>query len=295
MDVVHHALIGGAGYLLGDSRGEGLAGLAFLAGSVAPDLDVALIALGKRFYLKHHQGISHSLLLAPVYALCIGGLLILAEGGNWQWPVFGAAATGLYLHILLDWCNTFRIALFSPFSRKRYSLDAVFFIDGPAWVLTGLFYLSCLLVDVHAAIWGYSLLMGAYIVAKHILHSRLVKSLGPLCAIPGSLNPLEFYVLLRDGRELESYLYNILTGRKKRHLRFPPAAAHYLQLAGKSQVFRDLQGIARALHITEVQEDGNGITIHARDAAVRNFGGKFGETILKFDRSGRLIGEVAHI
>jgi hypothetical protein len=40
MDTVHHALIGGAGFLVAATHQQELAGAAFLAGSVFPDLDV---------------------------------------------------------------------------------------------------------------------------------------------------------------------------------------------------------------------------------------------------------------
>ena len=62
MDIVHHAFIGGAGFVALGAQQQELAGLGFLAGSVFPDLDVVLMAGGKRFYLKHHQGPTHSLL-----------------------------------------------------------------------------------------------------------------------------------------------------------------------------------------------------------------------------------------
>ena len=53
--------------------------------------------------------------------------------------------------------------------------------------------------------------------------------------------------------------------------------------------------VTRAFHITEVQEDAAGTTIHAADIAVRNFGGKFGKTELRFNPQGKLIYEVADI
>ena len=74
------------------------------------------------------------------------------------------------------------------------------------------------------------------------------------------------------------------------HSRFSPAA-----LAARSRVFADMQGICRALTIVEVEQDESGTTLHAADIAVRNFGGRFGRTTMKFDNNGELISEVANI
>ena len=122
MDVAHHALIGGAGYLVGVSADRPLVGLAFLAGNVLPDLDVAFMAGGRRFYLKHHQGPTHSLLLAPLYATGICLLLCYLVGLGWSWGCFVGACLGLLLHVVLDWTNTYGIGLFWPLSSRRYCL-----------------------------------------------------------------------------------------------------------------------------------------------------------------------------
>jgi hypothetical protein len=44
-----------------------------------------------------------------------------------------------------------------------------------------------------------------------------------------------------------------------------------------------------------VSEDAEGTTIEARDLGVRNFGGRFGRAVLRFDPEGRLINEAADI
>jgi len=44
-----------------------------------------------------------------------------------------------------------------------------------------------------------------------------------------------------------------------------------------------------------VKTTDNGITITAADLAIRNFGGKFAKTTLKFDNQGNLTSEMANI
>ena len=71
MDLVHHALIGGIGFISSMEQSSELVGMAFVAGSIFPDLDVVFMLFGKRFYLKQHQSITHSLFLSPLFAMLI--------------------------------------------------------------------------------------------------------------------------------------------------------------------------------------------------------------------------------
>lgn len=293
MDIVHHTLIGGAGYMVAASHGEDLAGMAFLAGSVFPDLDVVFIALGKRFYLKHHQGITHSLLLSPLYALLVTSPLLWLVGLDWK--VLAGALAGLWVHVALDLSNTFRIALLSPWRSARYSLDAVFFIDTVALVLTGLFYLCYGVLHLEAAAYLYPLAFIVYVIAKALLQRRVMAQRGCAFAIPSALNPLEFYVLeQREGRTTTS-LYNALTGRSRNIRHHDALPDRYRELAERSTVFNELGHILRAFQITGAREHGDGLEIEALDLAVRNFGGRFGRTRMRFNAAGELTDELADI
>lgn len=295
MDLVHHAVIGTAGCLAAFSVDQPLVGISFLFGKVFPDLDVLFIAFGKRFFLRNHQGISHSLLLSPMYAAAIFGTLTISLDEPWDWPAYAACLLGIVLHLGLDWFNTYRIAIFSPFTFKRYSLDAVFVIDIVAWALTGLFFGIMRLAGAKTALATYVPLFVAYFLSKLLLRRRVVHRLQPLHVIPSGVNPLAFFVVTRSGQGVSSFLYNALTGsvRKERHYVEPPA--EYARLAESSGLFRDMRRICRAFHIVSTSHAPDGITIQAADIAVRNFGGRFGKTVLKFDRENRLVHEMANI
>ena len=295
MDIVHHALIGGAGFLGALDGDAPIAGVAFIAGSVFPDLDVLFMVFGKHYYLRHHQSITHSIFLAPVYALIISSSLWLLPEIDWAWSVYSGALMGLLLHITLDWFNTFRIALLTPVNQRRFSLDAVFFVDSVAWSLTALFYLLYLYFEYQAMLWLYPVLFTTYIVAKWRLRCWVSSKLQPLFAIPSSLNPFEFYILEKQGKAHVSYLFNVLTRSKSNWRVYHPFGDIYQNLAERSDVFKDMKRVARAFHIVDVQENTADITIHAADIAVRNYGGRFGHTALRFDLAGKLIHEVANI
>ncbi len=272
-----------------------LVGAAFVAGSVLPDLDVFFMVLGKRFYLRHHQGITHSLILAPVFALLPCLVLMQLPGEKSVVLLWLAALAGIGVHVTLDWFNTFRIGLFAPFSRRRFSLDAVFFIDSVALSLTGLFYLLHVVFELTAAEYLYPLAFAAYFLLKLVLHNRVLRELGALFVIPSSLNPVVFYVLEKGEDGLNGYLYNAATRKVRSRQGYPKVDEQFHLLATQSSVFNEIKQITRAFHIVEVTQNENGITIVAADLAVRNFGGRFARTELRFDPRGRLVHEVANI
>lgn len=295
MDIVHHACIGGAGFVALASQEQELAGLAFLAGSVFPDLDVAFMAAGKRFYLKRHQGPTHSLPLAPVYAALLATPVALTLG--WDWAVFFGLCAGLAVHVLLDLFNTFGIQLFWPLTTRRFCLDAVFFIDSVAWALT-LGYLALALTGTIPALAGgagYAALFVAYVLAKLALQRRVKKRLAVDYAIPSAWNPFAFFLFTRRHGKLETATYNALTGQTTNAQTIADAPAEALELAQQSTVFRDMKSILRGLSITRMDRGNDGTILIAQDLAVRNFGGRFGRTELRFDAAGRLRHEMAHI
>lgn len=292
MDIAHHAAIGTVGMLTLQTTGHEVAGVAFVAGSVVADLDVLFMALGKRSYLRHHQEITHSVLLAPLYATVVAALL--SPGLGWNWGAFVAALGAFWLHSALDLTNTFGIVPLAPLSRRRLSLDAVFFIDAVAWAVT-VAAIVALYTWKQAWIGAlYLAVLSAYLGLRLCQQKCVVGRLGCLFAIPSSWHPFEYYVYSEDGKYRTS-LYNAATGRERNVAEIAPADPEIEALAIRSQVYRDMQHIARALRITEVHSDDRGTTIVARDLAVRNFGGRFARTELRFDPEGTLVYETAAI
>ncbi len=296
MDIVHHMFIGGAGFVMAAAAGHEVAGAAFVAASILPDLDVLFMVFGKRFYLQNHQGITHSLLLAPLYAaLLICWPLCWLLNLSWQWPVFFMAWLGLTVHICLDLFNTFRIQLLSPLIKKRFSLDAVFFIDSFTLFLTGCFYLFHVHFKLDITLFWYPTVFVLYFLFKWLLQSKVKQYLNCDFAIPSALNPFEFYVLTIHKEHYQCYIYHVLSQNQQQVKNYDKVEAKYLILANKSQVFKDMCGITRALVITDINEESDTIKITAQDLAVRNFGGRFAKTVLTFDKHENLINETANI
>lgn len=293
MDILHHSLIGAIGYGFCASQDQELAGLAFVAGSVFPDLDALLVVFGRKTYLKYHQGPTHSLLLAPIFALVPPLLCIPLVG--FDILIWLAGWMGLLIHNLLDWLNTFRIALFWPISKQRYSQDAVFFIDTFSWCLTGMGFLCVIYNAAPIAYFFYGTVFMAYLFFRVVLQ-RMVKSrLNVAFVIPSSLNPFLFYILEQVQGGVKTYAYHAIS-KKNSNVRFfeePPVAIR--DLTQKSSVFIEIEKVVRFLFVTSFESKEGRTQIVARDLAIRNFGGKFGETRLLFNEKEELIDEKANI
>lgn len=294
MDILHHTAIGAIGSVALTASGHPVSGMAFLVASTLPDLDVLFMALGKRAYLKNHQGASHSLLVSPFLASLVGVPLMLFLWPDWRFFVFALLA--VWLHILLDVCNTFGVAWLWPLSRRRDCLDAVFFIDLTAWLITGVALVTILMTRIPWVAVVYAVALAGYFVAKAYLQRNGRRRLGCTLAIPSGLHPLELLALDERGKGVRVYTVNVRSGEVRNKRRYEAVPQKYEAMAERSPVYRDMRRITRYLYITEVEERNDGeIAIVAHDLGVRNFGGKFGRTTLRFDKPGNLTHEMANV
>jgi inner membrane protein len=125
-----------------------------VVGAVAgafPDVDVVAQLFGDLAYLRHHRGITHSVLMLPLWALLVAWLMSRCFAGTRRQPgawksLYVIAAAGIGIHIAGDWITQFGTMLLEPFSDRRFGLGAMFIID---LVLSGALLVGLLL----AAIW----------------------------------------------------------------------------------------------------------------------------------------------
>jgi inner membrane protein len=96
----------------------------------SPDLDFVIGFLGPVAYLQHHRGVTHSLLLLPLWAFGVAWVLskILRAPGGWR-ELYGVAALGIGLHIAGDWITGFGTMMLAPFSDWRAAIGTTFIID----------------------------------------------------------------------------------------------------------------------------------------------------------------------
>ena len=96
----------------------------------APDLDFVIGFVGPVEYLLSHRGVTHSLILLPLWAFLLAWVLarILREPRGWR-ALYGVCALALLVHIVGDLITSFGTMVFAPFSDWRAALGTTFIID----------------------------------------------------------------------------------------------------------------------------------------------------------------------
>ncbi|HEU5458324.1 MAG TPA: metal-dependent hydrolase [Terracidiphilus sp.] len=161
MEPITHFLTGACIGRAGLNRKSAYATLAAVLAAEAADLDVVWGFGGPVEQLKHHRGITHTFLFAPVIAgvvvgavWCLHRFLLrrseraaaVAPPGapeprkpqpvHWGW-LYLAALIAALSHVLLDWTNSYGVRPFSPFNPRWYAGSFVFIIDPVLWALLG--------------------------------------------------------------------------------------------------------------------------------------------------------------
>jgi inner membrane protein len=104
-----------------------------LAGAF-PDIDFVARYVSDLAYLRHHRGITHSLLMWPLWSLLLAWLLSFAFAatrgvqGGWK-SLYVVVAAAIAIHIAGDWITQFGTMLLEPLSDARFGLGATFIID----------------------------------------------------------------------------------------------------------------------------------------------------------------------
>lgn len=145
------------------NRKTAYATLAALLAAEAADIDILWGLAGPVEELKHHRGITHTFLFAPVMAGVVVGavwlldramkmygerrakarLLANPQSANavvavqpirWVW-LYATALLASLSHILLDWTNNYGVRPFFPFNAHWYAGSFVFIAEPVAWAL----------------------------------------------------------------------------------------------------------------------------------------------------------------
>jgi inner membrane protein len=160
MEPVTHFLTGACIGRAGLNRTTAYATLAAVLAAEAADLDVLWGIAGPVEDLKHHRGITHTFIAAPVVAGIIVGAIwllhrslearrlrkarILEQDPNaptpqrqpvhWGWLYLTALIAALS-HLLLDWTNNYGLRPLYPFNPRWYAGSFVFIAEPILWAL----------------------------------------------------------------------------------------------------------------------------------------------------------------
>lgn len=227
MDTLTHALSGAlvARVTAAPTPGPGALPLGrrvfvgFLAAAFL-DLDFVAAYVSPVTYLLHHRGLTHSLLLLPIWAFLLACLcaLVWRHDRNWR-AYFGVIALGIGAHIAGDWITSFGTMVFAPLSDVRVALSTTFIID--LWfsgiVLAGLAASWLWQRSRAPATVALALLVG-YVGAQGVLQQEAVKfgqtfaqaaglSASRVTALPRPVSPFNWMVLVEEG---ERYHYSFV-------------------------------------------------------------------------------------
>lgn len=143
MDIITQALLGGVVTVVvaGQKLGRGAIYAGMLMGC-APDLDIVSKLWGLENEIIYHRGVSHSIILAPFFAIIMAFLLKLKYSKSHQllvyesiygkpkaWFWFYTAFWALVTHPLLDLFTLYGTQLLAPLSWHRFYLSAISIID----------------------------------------------------------------------------------------------------------------------------------------------------------------------
>jgi membrane-bound metal-dependent hydrolase YbcI (DUF457 family) len=287
MDIVTHAGIGliAASPFLAD-RPE--LALGIVAGSVLPDLDALYRLANSVAFLRAHQTWSHALPVQLALSIAAGAFAVFL---GWKGTDLAAGLfTGLLGHSLLDLTNTYGVAWFVPFTRRRFCLEWVFFID--AVVFTSMAIVLAALIPIwlrqgvvpagYAA--GFLAFLAAYVFAKGILRQRA----GTFCPVakslvPSALVPWRFFATERHQNTILFFAVNAITGARSTAGEVPILDEDFAAVLDSLPEFRLMRQVSPEYHVVSASAEGAGMRLLCRDMRMRNFGTRFGDLEIWLD------------
>lgn len=162
MEPITHFLTGACIGRAGLNRKTAYATLAAVLAAEAADIDILWSFGGPVEELKHHRGITHTLIGAPFVAAAAVGVVWLLhrwwqarrkrklaasppvdprapvlrsrQPVDWRW-VYLAALISALSHLMLDWTNNYGLRPFFPFNPRWYAGSLVFIAEPVLWAL----------------------------------------------------------------------------------------------------------------------------------------------------------------
>lgn len=178
-----------------------------------PDIDIVASWMSPLAYLYHHRGVTHSLLMLPLWTILLAWIfaLIWRKGPGWKTYV-PVVAMSLAAHIAGDWITTFGTMIFSPLSDYRHGLGTTFIID--LWfsgiIIAGLLLSLLWRRSRVPAVAGLAVLVG-YVMLQFLLLQRAVdfgeryaeaEHITParVTAMPRPVSPFNWMVVVEDAK-----------------------------------------------------------------------------------------------
>ena len=183
-----------------------------------PDIDIVASWLSPLAYLYHHRGVTHSLVMLPLWTILLAWMFALIWRGGPRWRAYApVVAMSLAAHIAGDWITSFGTMIFAPLSDYRHGIGTTFIID--LWfssiIIAGLL-LSLLWRRSRVPAVAGLIVLVAYVVLQSVLlrqavdfGERYVQSAGiaqaRVTAMPRPVSPFNWMVVVENP---EGYRYS---------------------------------------------------------------------------------------
>jgi membrane-bound metal-dependent hydrolase YbcI (DUF457 family) len=274
--------------------------LGLVAGSVLPDLDALGRVFGKRAFLRSHQTWSHGMPVQGAVSLFAG---VIASACGADGLLFSAGLfAGLVIHTLLDFSNTLGVTLLAPFSRKRFCLEWLFFIDAFVLTLTfitagislWLFYRNGDVPTSYAGIFFGT--MAVYFGTKGILRRRAgALAIDAVTLMPSALWPWRFFGVEECGNCVRRFQMNAITGSQKALAQQEVFDDAYAGLLANVAEFMLMRGLSPAYHVVSAKKTEAGELLVCRDLRTRNFGTVYGDLEVLLDKDNSVLRTTFHV
>ena len=139
-----------------------------------PDSDFVLRFIDPLMYLTTHRGVTHSVVLLPVWALALGVTFFYLTRRRYSWRALTVVAgLGIGAHIVGDVITAFGTMMFAPLSLMRVAWPTTFIIDPyfSVIIIAGLIASARWPSTRKPAVIGLALLAG-YVGFQGLLHQR---------------------------------------------------------------------------------------------------------------------------
>jgi inner membrane protein len=147
MDNLTHTLVGLTAAKAGLERLSPGATAVCLIAANAPDADIVAAFGGSWFYLKHHRGITHSIvgtlaiaLVIPLLCYALDRVVARLRGGEPRVRAGGLVIASLLVsatHPLMDWTNNYGVRPLLPWDGRWFYGDLVYIVDPWLWLSLG--------------------------------------------------------------------------------------------------------------------------------------------------------------
>lgn len=141
-----------------------------------PDIDVVASWISPLSYLYNHRGVTHSLVMLPLWTILLAWIFAMIWRGGPGWKTYApVVALSLAAHIAGDWITSFGTMIFAPLSDYRHGIGTTFIID--LWfsgiILAGLLLSLLWRRSRIPAAAGLAVLAG-YVVLQYALQQQAV-------------------------------------------------------------------------------------------------------------------------